>query len=319
MYCTRSWIAGFFFFFAVVMAIPANATEITFYSKVQVYGPEILLGDIAKITAPEAQQNLIARIAVSASPNAGKTKSLSGSTIISALRHNAMLKGASWKGQENILVFRATMTLAKEKLHQIITKYLHDNLDKLPNAEIKFTSFRAPAELNLPKGELSWKVIPSNPDIISSSSFSILFKVNGKQAENCTVRGKLEAMAPVVTVSVKVNRGDIITPDQVVLIQKDVTRLEQPYFDLEEVIGKQAKRTLTAGKVLEQRYLQSAPVIRKGEMVKILATKGNLRLETNGLARANGQTGEVIRVQNINSNKLIHCRVDGPGRVSVEF
>ena len=29
--------------------------------------------------------------------------------------------------------------------------------------------------------------------------------------------------------------------------------------------------------------------------------------------------GETIQVKNVASNKLVHCRVDGPGMVSVEF
>jgi flagella basal body P-ring formation protein FlgA len=54
-------------------------------------------------------------------------------------------------------------------------------------------------------------------------------------------------------------------------------------------------------------------------MVKIFARKGVLQLSTSGIAKADGRLGENIPVKNIGSNKIIHCRVDGPGVVSVEF
>ena len=59
--------------------------------------------------------------------------------------------------------------------------------------------------------------------------------------------------------------------------------------------------------------------IKEGDLVSIFARKGALNLSTKGLAKTDGRLGETIQVKNISSNKVIHCRVDGPGIVSVEF
>jgi len=81
----------------------------------------------------------------------------------------------------------------------------------------------------------------------------------------------------------------------------------------------QVARTVNAGTVLEQAHIAAPPIVKDGEMVKIFARKGALQLSTSGLAKTDGRLGEIIQVKNIGSNKLIHCRVDGPGMVSVEF
>ena len=44
---------------------------------------------------------------------------------------------------------------------------------------------------------------------------------------------------------------------------------------------------------------------------------GSMHLSTVGIARNNGRQDQMIRVQNINSNKIVYCRVAAPGLVEV--
>jgi flagella basal body P-ring formation protein FlgA len=116
-----------------------------------------------------------------------------------------------------------------------------------------------------------------------------------------------------------VRKGSIITADQIELTRRDISRLDTPYPSIDQVVGLQAKRTIRAGRALDSHNVEPPPVIRKGEPVKIIVDKGALQITTSGVAIMDGRPGDFIRVKNIRSSKLVYCRVDAPGVVSVEF
>ncbi|NOQ45262.1 MAG: flagellar basal body P-ring formation protein FlgA [Desulfobulbaceae bacterium] len=314
-------IIALFIFFLLLLTgmLSAAALEVAFQPNATVSEATVRLSDIAVISPAGDAANLLGVNSVATAPAAGRTRDLKAVSIISSMRHIPEAENVFWKGSDTITVKREGLHISKDQLQQIIAQYLQQNLDKLPRAEIRFTSIRAPSELILPIGELTWKVTPSKLEIIGSSSFSILFKIDGKAVKNCTVRGKLEALTDVVTATVNLRRGEIILPDQIKMTRLNLAKLENPFQSPELVVGMEVTRTIRAGRVIDKRHVAPPPVIKEGELVKIFAGKGHLRISTIGIAKTGGRSGDTIRVKNINSNKLIHCRVDAPGIVSVEF
>ncbi|HHD57492.1 MAG TPA: flagellar basal body P-ring formation protein FlgA [Desulfobulbaceae bacterium] len=279
----------------------------------------VYLGDIASITPKGSEAETLAAERITASPNPGKSRTIKASTIIDMMRYNKDAAGISWSGTESIEVTRKGQAITKEQMKGIVAEYIGRHLKNLPDAEIRFTSVRTPGDIILPTGKITYTVRPSKPTIIGSSSFNILFAVDGRTVKNCTVRGKLEALASVATAAVNVRRGSIITPEQVEMIRQDISKLDAPYFSMDRVDGLQAKRTIRAGKPLDTMNVAPPPVIKKGEPVEIIASRGPLRISTKGIATMDGRPGDFIRVKNISSSKLVYCKVDAPGVVSVEF
>ena len=98
-----------------------------------------------------------------------------------------------------------------------------------------------------------------------------------------------------------------------------IDNLTKPFLTKDGLIGMHVVRTVNAGKPIEQEHIDTPPVIKEGDLVNIIARKGALNLSTKGQARTDGRPGDIIQVKNISSNKVVQCRVDGPGVVSVEF
>lgn len=302
----------------LVTGIPVHGGVVSFKPTATVVGAQVHLEDITIISSQQ-EKEAIGKIRVAASPAPGELKELDAVSIIGSLRNNSKIKGVNWQGSQTIEVRRAGLRITRDQLQHIIATFLQENLDKLPQGEIRLTSFRSPAEINLPYGELSWKVTPSRKDIINSSSFSILFKIDDKIAKNCTVRGKLESLVEVATAAVTIRKGESINSAMIKMTKRNIAALDHPFLAPDKLIGQVAKRTLSNGRVIESKHVQTPPVIQEGELVKISAAKGALKLTAKGIAKTNGRAGEVIRVRNMTSNKLLYCRVDGPGLVSVEF
>ena len=303
----------------LLLPLSAGAVEVVFHETATVSGRRVTLGDIADISPAGGRAGTLAALEVALAPAPGTDRELQAMTVIARIRNTPAASGVVWRGADRISVHRRGVRIDRERLKEIIAGFLADNMDRLPRAEFRFTSIQASSEIILPTGDLTWSVTPSRPEILGSSSFSILFKVDGRTVKNCTVRGHLEALAPVATATVNLKKGTVILPDQVTMSRRDIATLKDPVLSLDKVIGMQTRRTIYSGRAIEQRHLEQPPVIRKGELVKIFAIRGPMRISTTGIAARDGRTGEIIRVKNVSSSKYVYCRVDAPGIVSVEF
>lgn len=59
--------------------------------------------------------------------------------------------------------------------------------------------------------------------------------------------------------------------------------------------------------------------IKSGDNVKLIAQIGTARIEAMGEAQQNGRVGDLIRVRNVESNRIVHGRVDRSGMILVEY
>jgi len=300
-------------------ALAAAQVSVHFRANAVVTGPRIVLADIAVIHPTGDATEALGQLPVASAPAPGKSKELSVVTVINSLRNRPETADVDWQGSQTIVVERGGLTLTPERMQEMIVAYLRENSAMLPKAEIRLTSVRTPEAMTLPPGALSWKITPSRPGIVGSTSFTIALFVDGRPAGTCTVRGRLEMVAEVLTAATTLHKGDLVTEENVVPQRQDIGGVDGPLLVREEILGKQVARTVPPGTILRSEHIVLPPVIKGGELVKIFARKGPLELSTSGLAKTDGRMGETIPVKNIGSNKMIHCRVNGPGVVFVEF
>ncbi len=302
----------------IVLADPCSALQITFKQKGQVDGIVVTLGDIAQFDEKSEMAQALASQKVAQSPPPGESVTLRSLSIKQNLVSSLSLSETiDWSGSPSVTLKRNGILIGSTKIQTIITEYLKRNKANLPNAEIRFIPGTLPLPFTVPTGELSYEVIPSNPNILGSSKFSIIFRVNNHVAKNMSVKGKVEALAPVVVVTSKLQKGTVLTPGNLALVVKDLSKMAAPGLDLNDFIGKKLKRSLRAGSPVQNSMVEARPIIKRGERVKIVINYGSMHLSTIGIARNNGRQDQMIRVQNINSNKIVYCRVAAPGLVEV--
>ena len=307
-------------FILLSLVAPVSATlTVTFAGQATVTDDKILLGDIAQFSPTDQSGKALSQLVIANSPAPGKSKTLQTPSVITSLRNNTHASDVQWTGKREVVIHRQAIKITSDQLYKIIAEFLAENKEKIPSGDIRFTSMRAPSELFLPYGKLTWRVTPSRPNITDSSSFSIFFKVNGKPANNCTVRGRIEVLTDIAVAAETIRKGMVIKAEHITMKRKNIVTADHPIYRPENLIGMQAARTIGAGKIIEQDHITAPPVIATGDLVKVIAGKGNLSISTKGVARSAGIIGDTIRVKNMRSNKLIYARVEGPGMVSVEF
>lgn len=206
-----------------------------------------------------------------------------------------------------------------EQVQEYLEDYLDQQRNKMPQVKLRFRHLRLPKAFSVPAGRLTCEVIPSNPQVLSSSRFSLIFRIDGKAAKNIAVSATLEALAEVAIATSDLRRGAIINEENIKLVEKDLNLLRAPCFDSSELLGQRLKRSLRKGDVFERSAVAFPPMIKRGEIVTITVQKGALTVTAKGMAQQNGSAGDMIRVRNINSHKDLICKVSGPVAVTVEL
>lgn len=134
------------------------------------------------------------------------------------------------------------------------------------------------------------------------------------------VRVEIQVFKDVVVLNRPKVRGDVLTPSDVQLVRKEVSRLGDRYLtDVTLVSGYHFKRAVKSGTVLNLRMFKAPYAVKRGERVTITADTAGIQVKMPGKALANGMVGAVIKVRNSSSNRIVEGEVVGKGIVKIRF
>lgn len=149
--------------------------------------------------------------------------------------------------------------------------------------------------------------------------FAAEIVVSGTSPEvRLPVSGRAYGVVQVPVLSRRVVQGDSITPDDIDWVD---VRAEQTGSDIAatdaQLIGMTPRRGIPLNQPVRLRDLQTPRLIDKGALVTITLTTENLALSAQGKALQDGGKGDVIRVVNTQSNRIVEATVAGPNLVAV--
>ncbi|MCP4355582.1 MAG: flagellar basal body P-ring formation protein FlgA [Proteobacteria bacterium] len=122
-----------------------------------------------------------------------------------------------------------------------------------------------------------------------------------------------------VTVKTMIKRGDMVNKSN--LKHMDATQkngTDKFVLDIDEADGLQALRHLRPGVPLRYIYLREKPLICKDKQIKIIYNRPGIKLESTVLALQDGQKGDIIKVKNIKTNKILTAAVIAENTVRVD-
>ena len=85
-----------------------------------------------------------------------------------------------------------------------------------------------------------------------------------------------------------------------------------------QLIGMTPRRTASFGKPLQAGDLEMPKLVQKGQIVTLTLSGGGLYLSLQGKALQNGAMGDVVRILNTSSNRIVEGIVDGPQSVALQ-
>ena len=117
----------------------------------------------------------------------------------------------------------------------------------------------------------------------------------------------------------RLERGHIIASSDLKVQVVDIRRLtKDALLQKEDLIGKEAARTLRPDRPIGAKFVRIPPAARSGQNVTIAFKLQNLTVQAKGRALEDGQKGDIIRVMNAASKSVIEAKVTGNGTVVIQ-
>ena len=136
-----------------------------------------------------------------------------------------------------------------------------------------------------------------------------------KSPENLEKSDNLDLMQRVIVVR-PVSRGDLLTREDLGL--QTLSRSGSGGFiDIDELVGRRAKKSLRTGLVVHDRHLQPDWMVHAKQSVSVVNNTGGIQVTTAGIALENGRLGDLVKVRNLSSNSILHGFVAGTKKISI--
>ena len=101
-------------------------------------------------------------------------------------------------------------------------------------------------------------------------------------------------------------RGHLLTAADLAIEERDVTRTMTGYVtEPAQVLGQRLKSQLLAGRMLTPSLLEADKLVRRGQMVTLMVNNGGIAIRMAGKALSDGALNQRIRVENLNSSRIV--------------
>jgi flagella basal body P-ring formation protein FlgA len=296
-------------------------TTVRVMEKAQVGSKQVSLGDIADIKGDDHQLvEQLQSVVLGKSPLPGEAKKISGHYIESRVRHsNIDTSAISFHVPENIQVVSEAIEISSHKIEEMVKHFI---LKKVPGdpeqASIKILDAKSIA---LPKGNITYEVVPRKREgYLGVTNLLVVFMVNGAVEKRLRVTVQIEVSKEVVISAHPLKRHTIITQEDIRLEKRNLAELTPDVMTNPlEVIGKRTRRGIDPNTPLKHNFIEVAPLVKRGDLVTILAETDALKITTQGVVVENGCRGEIVKVINTGSRKEVFARVIDAKTVEVEF
>jgi flagella basal body P-ring formation protein FlgA len=301
----------------------ANAlTTIRVRERVEIDGDEVLLGQIAEIQGSDPQLTRhLENILIGKAPLPGKSRQYDEGLLKMRLRqYHIDLSAVILEAPELVEVSRSCIKIPKQKIEEMVSGFLLQNIPR-ENKNMRIKEIRVPEEVVLAKGQVSYKVsVADNQSLRGKCSIAVEFSVNGSDQKKIWAIATIEVLGPVVVTRKPLGRYQPIDEDDIELKTMDLSDLPDDVItDPEVIIGKRTTRAIGAQVPLRADTVELPPLVKRGDLVVIIAESSGLKITTRGQVKKKGRLGEQIPVINLDSKKVLYARVIDANTVKVDF
>ena len=317
-----SLFAGAFILLSAWSAVAEIPILVHLKTSVKVDGESVLLKQLADIKADgHPHLDEIQSTVVGQAPLPGRSAYIHASQVESALKRNN-IDTANYRivAQGPVKVSRNHDIVSADRIKDVATNYIKSNAP-WDSEQMKIRPIRYSQSHIVSPGEVTFQVIaPKHTDWIGAIPFKVNILVNGEVVKRTAVSCYIEVWQNVVTAAKPLGAKQPITIADIKVVRMNMARTPaNAIVRMDQVVGKRANRSIAINSVLRSDQVDTTPIIRKGDMVQVLAESSNIKITTLAVAQENGGLGERIRLINVRSKKDIQALVIDSQTVQVDF
>lgn len=121
---------------------------------------------------------------------------------------------------------------------------------------------------------------------------------------------QVKAFGPAVVSKRALPRGTIIHTSDLTIATRELSRAIQGYYTSpEQVKGMELRYSLANGSIIGPKSLKPRHLVKRGDIVTILAESNGLHIRVKGMALMDGFRGQSIRIKNARSKRVLQGEV----------
>ena len=167
------------------------------------------------------------------------------------------------------------------------------------------------------KEKINFKLdFPENRRLAGKVILPVDILVNGRIKGKVIVSAVIDIFRPVAAAHRQIKKGETLAETDVEMLEKNISNYPgSVLFDGSSAVGRETKVMIPKGTVLLEWMLRDVPAVKEGDIVDLIKTAGSVRVQTNALALEDGYKGKMIKVRNLDTEKIIHAKVTGSKEV----
>ena len=156
-----------------------------------------------------------------------------------------------------------------------------------------------------------------NIDLTKSNAMIPIFS-NSQPEKKGWVIAQIKRYQKVPVLERAVRMGDVLTKDMITFEKRMLVNPRETVLNKNAIEGMQASRYISAGQILTYADLKKENVVKRGQMVKVLAGTKSFEVSMAGQVEETGAIGDIVKIKNMDSQKVFAAKVIDRGVVRIE-
>jgi len=150
-------------------------------------------------------------------------------------------------------------------------------------------------------------------------SFNVALMSGGRRVGAVVATAHVRVLRRVVAAVRPIKMREEIGAGDVKLVSMDVSAIPaSAAFSVDDVVGKAAKRHISAGRVVREDYLQRPRMVKRGQTLEVRVQGVNIIVRSRATAKNDGFFGSPVKAMT-SGGREISGLVSGPGRMVVNL
>ncbi len=299
----------------ILRATQAGAKEavlIQLSAKAAVIGPRVTLGEVASMIGGD--RALAARLKgldLGKAAPVGKTLKITPAFVKTTLRKEGYTPDQfQLSGEELTEVETSGKEFSLSQLLPEAALFIEAELKETPG-NVGVTLAGPDKTFLLPDGTVKAKFRPSLTGQYEGTVFlTVELEVDGRLVRTIPLRLGVEVLHTVVMTTKRVDRGEVFGDKNTALARLPTSKMPRgAVAGMENVAGRKSSVALPPRAVIRAGDLFDPPVIKRWQSVGLVARRGNIEITVEAKALEDGKTGDVIRVENKKTHKVLRAKV----------
>ena len=210
--------------------------------------------------------------------------------------------------------------VSQEQMKEAAEAFLKKSLDEaVLEGRYEIECVHIPRPMEIPPGVVSFQVQTSGGlRFWGNTSVEITPVVDGVPRRTARCHYRIHLYNDIVVAARPLMPETPLTASDVRLEEREIgTKGKRFYTSIEDVLGKVIARPVSIGRALERSMVKAKVILQPGTLVTIVASVNGVEVKMEGTTLQPGREGDIIRVRNNSSRKILRAKVIDESTVEV--